>query len=473
MKHARSGRPAAGRPAAGQVTATAYAHRSRRPAFLLAILACALASSLALCGSARADAGPRPATAVTQDLLAPVSGLSVIWHGKPVSALPFRIRLLDQASPLAYSLDIRRPAAYGDSWTGISLGRADNPADRSISATGIADPVLAEAIARGDAPSGRSPALASSDQELAARQIAIWSATNSIVLTPQTVPDAALRRRARQLLAGANTIQVPLQPAFHSVQIFIRQTTANNVQLAVTLGVDPNTSLTDVEHIDLYLDGVRCPILTQAQTHIERRSDGTYHAGTPKPLDPKTHSIEVAEVNLDRNTKVVDATADWVNVNVQPGLVMGGTGAAPPLVTAEPATLNFTTTTRLDPSDYTNPEQLLSNVGTAFLTTLHGWLVWVVLVVALYLITRAGRVADAAILWPARRKRRTAPRVSPAAVEVEAATMNEAIQAGLVALNLTNPEDVVVTVVHTAQHSPPGTGSPARVRLTRCPNKGS
>lgn len=41
-------------------------------------------------------------------------------------------------------------------------------------------------------------------------------------------------------------------------------------------------------------------------------------------------------------------------------LVMGGAGVAPPLVTAEPATVNFTSSTRLNPSDYSNPEQLLS-----------------------------------------------------------------------------------------------------------------
>lgn len=433
-----------------------------------------MAASLALGGNVLADVGPQIATATTQDLPNPVPGLSVIWHGKRVSALPFRIRLLDQASPLAYSLDIRRPAAYGDSWTGISLGRPDHPEDRSLSSTGIADPVLAEAIARGDAPSDRAPALVGSDEELAARQVAIWSATNSIALTPRTVPNARLRRRARRLLAGARNIDVPLQTASHSVQIFVRQTTANTVQLAVTLGIDPNAHLTTVENIDLYLDGVRCPIRTQALTHVERRSDGTYHADRPQPLDRKTHSIDVAEVNLDRNTKVVDATADWVNVVSEPGLVMAGAGAAPPLVTAEPAVLNFTSSTRLDPSDYTNPEQLLSNVGTAFLTTVPGWAVWVVLVAALYLIPRVGRLADAAFLRLARRNPQRAPQLSLATVEVEAATQDEAIRAGLQALNLTTPEDVVVTIVQAAQHGPPGTGSsPARVRLTRRPGQGS
>ena len=106
---------------------------------------------------ALADNGPQVATATTQDLLSPVRALSVIWHGRTISALPFRIRLLDQASPLAYSLDIRRPVAYGDSWTGISLG---NPADRqarSLSQLGVINPLVAEAIARGDVTAAKPP----------------------------------------------------------------------------------------------------------------------------------------------------------------------------------------------------------------------------------------------------------------------------------------------------------------------------
>jgi hypothetical protein len=66
-------------------------------------------------------------------------------------------------------------------------------------------------------------------------------------------------------------------------------------------------------------------------------------------------------------------------------------------VTAEAAVLNFTSTTQLDPSDYTNPEQLLNNVGTAFLTTLPGWFVWVVLLLALYLLPRVGRIVDTTV----------------------------------------------------------------------------
>lgn len=430
-----------------------------------------LVAGLALCEKALADDGPQIATAATQDLLDPLPGLSIIWHGKPVSALPFRIRLLNQASPLAYSLDIRRPVEYGDSWTGISLGQPSDPEDRSMSSIGIADPLIAEAIARGDAPADKPIVPATTYEELAARQVAIWSSTNNIALTPQTVPNTALRRRAKQLLAGTNGIQVPLQAAFHSVQIFVQDTTANTVQLAVTIGLDPNTHPTAAQHIDLYLDGVRCPILTQALTHIGRRSDGTYYAEPPQPLNPNVYSTDVAEVDLVRNTQVVDATANWVNVTSDPGLVMAGANAAPPLVTAEPALLNFTSTTQLNPSDYTNPEQLLNNVGTAFLTTLPGWAVWVVLLLALYFIPRAGRFVDIAVpatyrLARAKRERPQAT-VRPTTVEVEATTEDEAIRVGLLALNLTAPHDVIIEVLQAPERNLLGSSNPARVRFTR------
>ncbi len=69
---------------------------------------------------------------------------------------------------------------------------------------------------------------------------------------------------------------------------------------------------------------------------------------------------------------------------------------------------------------------------------------------------------DAAILRLARRKPRTAPQVNPAAVEwrLQPSTSYPGWPAALLALNLTKSEDVVLTVVQIAQHSPPGTGGP-------------
>jgi hypothetical protein len=437
-------------------------------AFVLVALA-GLASS----GRALADDGPQVATATTQDLLSPVQGLSVIWQGRTVSALPFRIRLLDQSSPLAYSLDIGRDVAYGDSWTGISLGSPTDQQARSLPQVGILNPLVAEAIARGDISAPKPPHFATTDFELAARQVAIWASTNGLRLNPKTVPNGALRRRAERLLADANRVRsVPLQAASHSVGIFVQGTTANTVQLIVTIGLDPNTHPTQPQNIDLYLNGVRCPIRTQAVTSIQQQSNGSYYAERPIPLNPSTNSTAIAKVDLHRNTQVVEATANWVNVISGPGLVMGGNGAAPPLVTAENAVLNFSTTTQLNPSQYNSPEQLLNNAGTAFLTTLPGWLVWVILLLALYFVPRVGRGIDRLLATGWRRvrpkpKQSPLAKVDPATVEVEAATEDEAIRIGLLALHLTRPEDVEITILHAPSNQADESGIPARVRVMR------
>lgn len=464
---------------AGGMRDAGLARALRAGALSLTVLIGVAAGGLAGCAQAQADDNPQVATAVTQDLFEPVPGLSIRWHGKLVSALPFRIRLLDQASPLAYSLDISRPVAYGDSWTGVSLGQATNPADRSQSSIGVIDPLIAEAVARGDASVNKPIVPAGSPEELAARQIAIWAATNAIALTARTVPNAALRRRAHQLLTGATGVTVPLQAADHSVQIFVQGTTANTVQLAVSIGLDPNTQLTTLQTIDLYLNGVSCSIRTRAVTSISRRSDGTYYATKPQPTAPQSHSTGIAEVNLQRNTEVVAATATWVNVVSDPGLVMVSAGAAPPLVTAEPAVLNFTSSAQLNPSDYAGPQQLLDNAGIAFLTTLPGWADWVFLVLALYLISRVGRVVDltgGAIVRRARARSGRAPQlgVSLATVEVEATTEREAIRVGLQVLNLTTPADVKIQILQASKKKKlAGAASPALVRLTRRVRQGS
>lgn len=420
---------------------------------------------------ALADIGPQVATATTQVLLGPIRGLSVMWHGRAISALPFRIRLLGQASPLAYSLDIRRPVAYGDSWTGISLGSPTDQQARNLSQVGVINPLVAEAIARGDVTATKPPDIATTNFELAARQVAIWASTNGLRLDRNAVPNSALRRRAEQLLAGMRGIQVPLQTAaFHSVGIFVQNTTANTVQLVVTIGLDTNTLPSQPQNIDLYLDGVRCHIRTRALTHIYQRSNGTYYADQPVPLSSSTDSTDIAEVDLHRNTQVVEATANWVNVISGPGLIMGGAAAAPPFVTAESGVLNFTTSTQLDPSKYNSPEQLLNNAGIAFLTKMPSLLVWVILLIGLYLVARVGRGVDYVLAAGYRRFRPNSAQspaaiVHPSAVEVEASTAGEAIQAGLLALNLRRPEDVEISISQTSSSPNDESGIPVRVHL--------
>lgn len=394
-------------------------------------------------------------TATTQDIPSPDPDLSVTFAGKTISALPVRLRILNEASPLGYSLDLRRAVSYGDSWTAVSLGRPSNPEDRSLSKVGVANSLIAQAIALEPLPSGANSE--PSPLEYAARQVAIWSETNDLPLTSQTVSSRRLLQRALELRAGISQIRnVPLQAAHHSVHVFVRETTANTVRLGVVIALDPNTHLSTPQDIDLYLDGVRCPIRTRALTHVEKTPDGTYRADQPTTLPSATHSNDIAEVDLDRNTKVVDATANWVNVRSDAGLVLVSQGAAPPMLTAETSVLNFSTTTALDPDQYTNPGQLLSKEGTAILTELPQWLVWVVLLLALYLLPRAGRFADASVNRAWRKIRQTSDVetvATPSEITAEAPSVAGAIAAGMATMKSATPLEVDIAVLQTPRAS--------------------
>ncbi|WP_408668111.1 hypothetical protein [Jatrophihabitans sp.] len=372
-------------------------------------------------------------TASTQTIIVGEPNLVVVVNGKRISAMPFRIRLIGQASPFAYSLDITRQVQYGDTWTGLSLGRPANNADRSLSAIGVNDPLIAGLIARGNRGSDQQVLYAETNFELAARQIAIWKYTNNLPLVPQVVPNASLLARAQQLADGASNtnLRIPLQPAHYSIGVFVRETTGNTVRLAITLGVDQNTSLSTPATIDLEIDGKPCApkpgrqqnkthtdlceVRTRGHTRLEQLQDGTYRIAEQTDYAEATHSTQIADVDLPRNTKVVSLSANWVNVTSQPGLVMAGNGAAPPLVTAEKATMNFTVRTELDPDTFTGPTQLLNKAGTSALTHVPTWAILPVLVAALYLLARAGRGVDRLLIstWRKIRRSRTPPSSGP------------------------------------------------------------
>jgi hypothetical protein len=418
-----------------------------------------------------------PITATTADLFSPQPELAVLAGEGSVSAMPVRVRLLNQASPLAYSLDMHRTTHYGDAWTAVSLGSPGDPADRSVSQVGVTNPLIAQAIALEPFPSGIEPSSARYFFEYAARQVAIWSHTSGLSVNSQTVPNRQLLARAQQLLAAVDRPTVPLQAAYHSVQVFVRETTATTVRLAVVIGLDTNTQLSTSQDIDLYLDGVRCPIRTGALTRISKAQDGTYNAQEPKAFDSPTHPNEIAEVDLDRNTKLVNASATWVNVRSDPGLVLASDGAAPPLITAETAILNFSGTSQLDPRQYTDPAQLLSQAGTAFLTAVPDWAVWIWVLLALYVLPRVGRGVDRAVRHLSqpflRRLRGSAVAVPQTTVHVEAASQGEAVTAGMLALAIGSQSDLEITVLQRPKRRLIGADRPARVMLHVRPPDGS
>jgi hypothetical protein len=427
---------------------------------------------VALKGSASADSltDPSPVTATLQSLSDAQSGLSVIWNKQVVSALPFRIRILDQASPLAYSLDIRRAATYGTRWSTLSLGEPSDSSARSFAQLGVANPLPAELIARGGADSFHEAILPTTDLEYAARQVAIWAVTNQLGLDFRTVPNADLLLRAKQLYRiGQANVKVPLQVTKYGVQIFVRETTANTVRLAVQLSTDnPSNILNHAQDIDLYLDGTRCQIRTQQRTAIGLKH-GVYTDGTKTPLGQKG-STSIAEVDLHRNTKVVDASAAWIGIDSDPGLALVSDGAAPPVITADHAILHFESSTRLDPANYTGPRQLLDKAGIVFLGRLPNWLILPAIVVALYVLSRLGRMIDSGFKWgnaKVRRKKAVViPRVSASTVAVEAPSVAEATQAALMALHGSSVDDVDIVVLQTPRQPIFGPARPAKVRVS-------
>lgn len=411
---------------------------------------------------------PSPVTAGLQNLPDAQTGLSVIWNKQVVSALPFRIRILDQASPLAYSLDIRRRATYGTHWSTLSLGEPSDSSARSFTQLGVANPLPAELIARGGADSFHEPVMPTTDLEYAARQVAIWSVTNQLTLDSRTVPNADLLVRARQLLRiGQTNAKVPLQVTKYGVQIFVRETTADTVRLAVQLSTDnPSAILNHTQDIDLFLDGTRCKITTRQRTEI-RLDHGVYTDGQKTSLD-KNGSTSIAEVDLHRNTKVVDASAAWVGINSDPGLALVSDGAAPPIITADHALLHFESSARLDPANYTGPRQLLDKTGIVLLGRLPNWLIVPAIAAGLYLLSRLGKLVDVGVLsfvHILRRTKKAEPRLSAGTVVAEGASVNQAVQTALEALAINSADDIDIVVLQSPHHPIFGPDRPARVEV--------
>ncbi len=462
----------------------------------VAVLAVAMFLGFAPAATADGDPEPPALSATLQDLPSSRGRYSVVWQGRTVSALPFRLRLLNQASPLAYSLDIRRQPAYGDSWTAISLGRPLDAEDRNLSQIGIASPVRAQQIALGLTEQRRTPTPASRPLEFAARQVAIWALTNGLPLDARTVPDADLRRRALQLRLPPD-LSVPLQSATHQVSIFIRETTPNTVRLAVTVTVDANTYPNTSQTIDLNLDGVPCQIHTGIKTRILAIHDEGCTSDPPQPVPgAKTAPIQVApgartgvaDVEMQRNTKVVDVSAVWAGVQTDPGLFLVSSGAAPPVVTGETVLLNYRSTTRLDPANYTGPRELLDKAGTGILTKIPTVAIWPLLILALYLLPRLGRGLDIVLKaifapliarlkaaarrwWPWHRKApppadpAVTTAVSPRVLDVTAPTIKDAINAGRLATSA--DERLDIEVLQTPRRHVLWGSRPAKIRLTR------
>ncbi|MGW6196998.1 hypothetical protein ACWF0M_12700 [Kribbella sp. NPDC055110] len=354
--------------------------------------------------------GDQTLSATLQDVPDIVGNLRIVVGGPWISALPFRIRVADQSSPIAYSLNLRRPPAFGTSW------RAVTEVGERVSKTGVEDPAIATLIARG-APSGQAEVYPRNDFEAAARQIAIWHYTNSLTISAATVPDPALARAASRIVSETDSaiawkVKIPLQPATYGIDLFTRQVTATEVRVGIALRVDANTHLGSAQDIDLYLDGTRLTVKTHHLTRVHNDGVGSYAADAPEDLPSGEN--ELAEVGVKRNTKVVDLAAIWVNVTSEAGMTFVSDGGGPSVITAQPATYNFRKSMTLDPATYPGPTELLGSIATTLLTFLPGPWSIVAIIVGLYLIARLGRGVDRLLLkaWSRIRRSRKVPKAS-------------------------------------------------------------
>ncbi len=79
---------------------------------------------------------------------------------------------------------------------------------------------------------------------------------------------------------------------------------------------------------------------------------------------------------------------------------------------------------------------MLNQAGTAFLTEVPGWTVWALLLLALYVLPRVGRIVDSLLHrgWRLLRNQEEPVQVRATSVDVEAGSESEAVAAGMLAL---------------------------------------
>lgn len=398
-----------------------------------------------------------PSTATLQDVLPLTGDLYVVFGGRRISALPARLRVDDQASPLAYSLDLRRPAEYGDRWTGAAvIPNSDGTFPTNF--TGVRNIELATVVARGSLNSRLIPP--DGDLEYAARQIAIWSLTSQLQVNPSSVPNRAVRQRALALLdlAGKDAT-FPIQLSSHGVSIYLRSVSGNTVTLSVKLELEANRRLQDPADVDISLDGQLISVRTGEETRVTGAA-GSYRVDGATPLpalpddDPdKAGPNNFANIVLDRNTSVVDVTANWVNVTATPGLLFLADGASAPMLTADETVLNINdgNSTSLDPADYGGPAELVNAAATWVFAHLPTWLLWLSLFAFLYVVSRAGVIGDAFLRllaapfrrpWDRRHANETSHNVR--CVRIEGPTTERAIASATALLGTDRPVDVRV-----------------------------
>jgi hypothetical protein len=353
--------------------------------------------------------------------------------GRRISALPVYVQVdapaahaasdAGKTTVIAYSLDLTRSALNSaTTWTATSL---DTPGINGVRAA------LWLAKDGGPLPANES----GFEAEAAARQVAIWHYSNGLAITPRTVPDRGVRRRARVLAARAESApgNVKVNPVSIAVAASVADVQTNQVILSLVLGTNGETSFCGAQKLDIRVDDGWGVVNTGTATALSRSGPGRLRSTVTRQLPgapcpgasgrPPGPSVDYNQAlfSIARPSQGTAVEIDW-NLTLDAATVLAASNGGAPLVVAGSPSIEFRQVVALDPSAFPTAANYLQRFLTSLLRSFDGALAIALLVVLMYLTPRLSRGLDfgfaqagkaAGRRWSARRDRTGDPEAGP------------------------------------------------------------
>jgi hypothetical protein len=351
------------------------------------------AAVIAIPGVASADTvastGLMPITATVQSELQPTVTTAV--GGQARSAMPVIVRINDEVSAYALSLD----DAYGAVTTAPLVAVPPTQSGGAQSATEDTPGLYALATAQWLAQHGDSVGSPISNYylELAAEQLAIWSVGNALPIERGTVTDALVAERARQLVALSPSSYDFEQPTAVDETLYVRQATANQVQVGVDLTDQSEDTFDNPQKLDVRYAG------QWVVAHTGEASDLFIKRGKLRiKVVGQAPDDNTAYIAVPRTDNTSQLQVFW-NLSLGAGMVLvpGNGGQSAPLITMDPVNLQFPETITLDPSDFPSLTGLVEDQVLVWLSHLSGWQAIVLAIVALYVASNFGSLVNAGV----------------------------------------------------------------------------
>lgn len=275
--------------------------------------------------------------------------------GRVVHASPGYFYVQGQATTLAYTLDARRPPL-----TSITVWHAV-----PLSTAGLDGVATALWTINAHLPGVALPG----DLEGAARQIAIWAKAGTLVIAPDTVPEAVLRRRALLLTRAApNSYPPNNQPTALALSAFVQHALGDEVNVVVNVADSMEDTFTEPQRIDLRINGRWTTVATRGRFDVDPAQRGA-RLGSHRSGSAPDNNTAIARIL--HVTGVNELELFW-NVSLEPGIAMMPSGDAPAIMTSTavklvlPDTLDVGTAVAASSS----PASWLVGLGAGWLSAL-------------------------------------------------------------------------------------------------------